>query len=171
MSGDEAARQARSAIEKLGAMIPVLSGYIERDMLREVDKLQREHLAGLVDRGRATLQRKVAEWSRGGVLAGLGTAGSLDKLLDRYANRLRHADYGSSGLFDAVKISKAELGKIYQFDLNLLEKVMAFTSAIEALGAAPDDAQLRALLTEAEQADHDFDRRETVYHDVIQGAH
>ncbi len=170
MSGDEAARQARNAIEKLGAMIPVLSGYIERDMLREVDKLQRDHWAGLVDRGRASLQRKVADWSRSGSLAGLGTASSLDKLLDRYANRIRHADYGSSGLFDAVKIGKAELGKIYQFDLSLLEKVTALSNELAALGATADDAQLRGLLSAAEQADRDFDRRETVYHDVIQGA-
>lgn len=173
MKGPEAAHQSRNPIERLGAMIPVLSGYLERGMLREVDKLERDHLAGLIDRARGTLQRKIQDATRAGALAGLDTAASLDKLLDRYANRIRHADYGASGLFDAIKIGQPQLEALYSFDVALIEKVTALGAAIDGLaiapGSIPDAGAWRALLAAAETADHDFDRRETVYHDVIQG--
>ena len=44
----ERARERRNILERLGAKIPGFSGYLEREMRREVDKLQRDWLADQV---------------------------------------------------------------------------------------------------------------------------
>ena len=55
------------------------------------------------------MQGKIRDWSRAGNLANLDLASSIEKLLDSLGNRIRHADYGYTGFFDAVKIGEEEL--------------------------------------------------------------
>ena len=132
------ARERRNILERLGSKIPGFSGYLEREMRREVDKLQRNWLADQVDRARFAINGKIREWSREGRLDNLDRAGSIEKSLDRMANRIRHADYGSSGFFDAVKIGEA--GK-HGVRIPLLKdqvKLMA-----DALGGQFFDKRLR----------------------------
>ena len=52
----ERARDRRNILEKLGAKIPGFHGYLEREMRREVDKLQRDWLAAQVDRARFAMK-------------------------------------------------------------------------------------------------------------------
>lgn len=169
MAGLDAAQARRNLLERFGAKIPLLAGYLERDLLREVDKLEREYLADVVDRTRGSLQRKIHDWSRQGALTGIDLASSLDKLLDRFGNRIRHADYGASGVFDAVKIGEPELAKLYHFDVALLDTVEALSKSVANLGDKPDPEALRLALGQAEQADRSFDHRATIYHDVVPG--
>ena len=109
----ENARERRNFLERLGSKIPGFNGYLEREMRREVDKLQRDWLATQVDRARFAINGRIRDWSRDGRLDNLDRASSVEKALDRLANRIRHADYGSSGFFDAVKIGQSELDRIY----------------------------------------------------------
>ncbi|HHQ49691.1 MAG TPA: hypothetical protein ENK19_12515 [Acidobacteria bacterium] len=166
--GLESARQRRNLLERLGAKIPGIQGYLEREMRREVDKMERDWIAQRLDRARQSLQQKIAEWSRRGNLANLDLASSLEKLLDRFANRVRHADYGYTGYFDAVKIYEPELDRIYSFDLELIEKVEELTDGIEALPKTASEEALSALLEKARQADEAFDQRATIFEEVTQ---
>ena len=86
--GMEQARDRRNFLEKLAAKIPGFGGYLEREMRREVDKMQRDWLASQVDRGRFAINSKVRDWTRGGRLDNLDLAGSIEKALDRLANRI-----------------------------------------------------------------------------------
>jgi hypothetical protein len=162
----ERARERRNILERLGAKIPGFSGYLEREMRREVDKLQRDWLAEQVDRARFAINGKIREWSRHGRLENLDRAGSIEKSLDRLANRIRHADYGSSGFFDAVKIGQAELDRIYEFDLALTDTVEYLAFQVEQLPETADDQMLSRLLDAVEGADKKFDERATVFEDV-----
>lgn len=163
----EKARERRNILERLGAKIPGFSGYLEREMRREVDKLQRDWLADQVDRARFAINGKIREWTRQGVLENLDRASSIEKALDRLANRIRHADYGSSGFFDAVKIGQAELDRIYEFDLGLSDTVEYLALQVEQLPETADEQMLQRLLEAVEGADTKFDRRATVFEDVI----
>ncbi len=170
--GIEAATQRRNLLERIGAKIPGFKGYLNRELRREVDKMQRDWLAGQVDRGRQGVQAKIRDWARAGKLANLDIAASLEKLLDRFANRIRHADYGYTGMFDAVKIGRAELDRVYQFDLGLMDQIEALARAIESLPGSADETELRILLERVEQADRAFDERATVFEDVTRkGGH
>jgi hypothetical protein len=166
--GLEQARERRNLLEELGSKIPGFSGYLEREMRREVDKLQRDWLAHQVDRARFAINGKVRDWTRKGRLDGLDLAGSIEKSLDRLANRIRHADYGSSGFFDAVKIGEAELDRLYAFDLALTNTVEYLALQVEQLPDTADEEMLRRLLDAAESADKKFDERATVFEDVVQ---
>jgi hypothetical protein len=162
----EKAREHRNFLERLGAKIPGFSGYLEREMRRDVDKLQRDWLADQIDRARFAINGKIREWSRAGRLEHLDLASSIEKSLDRLANRIRHADYGSSGFFDAVKIGQVELDRIYQFDLALSDSVEYLAVQVEQLPETADDRMLSRLLDAVEGADTKFDERATVFEGV-----
>jgi hypothetical protein len=166
--GLEQARERRNILEELGSKIPGFSGYLEREMRREVDKLQRDWLAHQVDRARFAINGKVRDWTRKGRLDLLDLAGSTEKSLDRLANRIRHADYGSSGFFDAVKIGEAELDRLYAFDLALTDTVEYLALQVEQLPDTADEEMLRRLLDATESADRKFDERATVFEEVTQ---
>jgi hypothetical protein len=108
------------------------------------------------------------DWTRTGRLANLDLAGSTEKALDRLANRIRHADYGSSGFFDAVKIGEAELDRLYAFDLALSESVEYLALQVEQLPETADEQMLSRLLDATGAADRKFDERATVFEDVTQ---
>ena len=166
--GMERARDRRNILEELGAKIPGFRGYLEREMRREVDKMQRDWLAGQVDRARFAINGKIRDWTRGARLENLDRAGSIEKGLDRLANRIRHADYGSSGFFDAIKIGEAELDRLYEFDLALSESVEYLALQVEQLPDSADEQMLSRLLDATESADRKFDERATVFEDVTQ---
>ena len=162
----ENARERRNILELLGSKIPGFKGYLEREMRREVDKLQRDWLADQVDRARFAINGKIREWTREARLENLDRASSVEKSLDRLANRIRHADYGSSGFFDAVKIGQAELDRIYEFDLALTDTVEYLALQVEQLPETADEQMLDRLLDAVEGADKKFDERATVFEDV-----
>jgi hypothetical protein len=168
MDGFENARESRNWLEKLGEKIPGFRGYLDRELRREVDKMQRDFLAAEIDRARQGLQAKIRAWSRKGILNHLDIASTTEKLLDRLANRIRHADYGSSGFFDAVKIGESQLEGLYRFDLELSNMVGALSEQIDALPDSADEGALLALLDSVEKADRLFDERRTVIEDVTQ---
>ena len=121
------------------------------------------HRIGQVDRARQGVQSKVRDWARAGALGNLDLAASLEKLLDRFGNRIRHADYGYSGFFDAVKIWEDELDRLYEFDLALTERVEELALRIESLSSTAEEMELRDVLQATEEADKAFDERATVF--------
>ncbi len=129
-----AAREARNLLERLGARVPGFTGYLERELRREVDQLLRAELAGRLDRARAG----VAAFTRTlqlGAPGRLERLASLEKSLDGAGNALRHAGSGYGGMFDAVKVREEQLEALYRFDLDLVERVDAVREASAALGA------------------------------------
>lgn len=164
--GLEGAEERRNWLERIAAKIPGIKGYLDRELRRDVDKMQREWLAHQLDRGRGSVQEHIREWSRSGELANLDLASSLDKALDRLANRVRHADYGYTGFFDVVKIREAELDRLYEFDLNLMTVVEDLALRIESLPSTAAEPALRSLVEAVQEADRTFDDRGTIFEDV-----
>jgi predicted transcriptional regulator len=155
------ARAGQNALERLANAIPGFRGYRERELRRDTDRLQREHLASRLDGNKKALNDLAAAATRGG--------GSLDvindvetarKRLDKVANRIRYADRGYSGFFDAVKVDEAMLERIYQFDLQLLEGVEVIRGATEGARTASDaKAALEQVVREIDALDQHLDAR------------
>ena len=137
-----AARDARNLLERLGARVPGFSGYLERELRREVDQLLRADLAGRLDAARAGVAAftRTLHLGAGGRLERLA---ALEKSLDGVANALRHAGSGYGGMFDAVKVDEDQLEALYRFDLDLVERVDAAREASAAL--RPDEATVIRL--------------------------
>jgi uncharacterized protein YukE len=133
----ERARAARNVLERLGKKVPVFSGYLDRELTREIDQLVRAHLANSLDAARAS----VAEYTRTlhlGAAGRIERLGSLDKELGALANAVRHASSGYAGLFDAMKVKQEQLEAIYHLEVTFVEDVEAVAEAAEHLSEGDD---------------------------------
>ncbi len=130
------ARAGQNALEKLASAIPGFKGYRERELRRDADRQQREHLAARLEANKKALNELADQATRGGALDAINDIEAARKRLERVAARVRYAERGYSGFFDAVKVDETVLGRIYQFDLSLLEGVEAVRAATEAARAA-----------------------------------
>ena len=131
------ARAGQNALERLMNSIPGFKGYRERDLRRDADRLQREHLALRLEQVKKALNRVAADLSRGGDLEPINDVETARKRLDKVVNRIRYAERGYSGFFDAVKVDETVLARVYQFDMGLVDDVDGVWSAASAAEAAP----------------------------------
>lgn len=149
----------RNWLERLGDKIPGYSGYVAKERRRDIDKMQREHLA---DRLRATkqpLSDLMRELSSTGRLFEVGPLDRVSKKLDQIENRVRFASYGYSGFFDVAKIQEPQLDAIHSFDLALVEKVEALERQARELGQKGATAEgLKTAASELELAANDLNQ-------------
>src|SRR5258706_712364 len=131
------ARAAQNALERLMNSVPGFKGYRERDLRRDADRLQREHISARLEDGKKALNQVANAITRGGDLDVINDVETARKRLDKVANRIRYAERGYSGFFDAVKVDETVLAKVYQFDMGLIEDV----DGVRAASAAADAAQ------------------------------
>src|SRR5262245_34588248 len=101
------ARAAQNLIERIANKIPGFAGYRERELRRDADRLEREHLAKRLEQQKATLNTLANAATRGGSLDAINDIETARKRLDKIVARVRYADRGYSGFFDAVKIDEA----------------------------------------------------------------
>jgi hypothetical protein len=160
----EAGRNARNLLERLATRVPGFSGYLERELRREIDQLLRNDLAGRLDAARASTTAFTRTLHLGAE-GRLERVASIDKSLDALANAIRHAGSGYGGLFDAAKVREEQLEALYRFDLDLVDDVDAVREAAGALG--PDDETLLRLEQAVAKARAEFGRREEVVRGVF----
>jgi len=170
--GYEEAKAQRNVLERLGDKIPGFRGFQNRELRRDVDKLQREHIAGEIGRLKTTLRDRARAYTDAGQIALLGPFDRLDRQLDGLSQTVRFADYGATGLFDAVKIGEAELQKLYDFDLSLLDDLAALrteVAGIPAPGAADAAAALDQVQQHVRAVEDKWRGREQVISNVVRG--
>jgi len=106
----------RDIFSKLLSYVPGFSGYIERSNRRAADQMLRDQV-GLKY---SELAKRLSDIKKDMVDAGqfdlLEEIDSLGMKLTTFADRVKTASYGYSGLFDSVKINEAELAQLYTFD-------------------------------------------------------
>ena len=144
-NGFEEARRGRNWLERLGEKIPGFRGFQDLSLRRDVDKLQREHLARRVSRLKVAVRGKARAYTDAGQIGLLHLFDRLDRKLDGLAQAIRFADYGASGLFDAVKIREGELERLYELDLSLLSDLSDLSGDLSAV-PLPGDGDGRDAL-------------------------
>ncbi|MHB0875916.1 MAG: hypothetical protein ACYC5O_07715 [Anaerolineae bacterium] len=131
--------QGLGGFERAVRHIPGYRGYAERESAREADKLLRDSVvAGLTaETDRLTdAQRRLLD---SGGLKYLDEVEGTVRRLQTLANTVRTGAYGYAGLFDAVKVEKAELSALYEQDARLLDAIPTLTAVTDALLAAVGD--------------------------------
>src|SRR3981081_1046991 len=96
-NGYEQAQGQRNLLERLGAKIPGYRGFQDRELRRDVDKLQREHLAAELGRLKALRPTRARASPDAVQLGALAPFGRLDRQLDGLQQTIRFSDYGASG--------------------------------------------------------------------------
>ena len=161
----------RNWLERLGDKIPGYSGYVDRERRRDIDKLQRDHLADRVRGIKGPANDVMRELSSGGRLFEVGPVDRILKKLDRFENRIRFASYGYTGFFDVVKIHAQQLDGIYQFDLALVEQVDKLEAKVRDLkGQAATAEGLKTAAADIEgfvdELERTFDSRQSAIDQV-----
>jgi len=155
------ARAGQNALEKLANAIPGFSGYRERDLRRDADALQREHLAKRLEGVKGPLNEWSSQAGRSGDLEIINDIETARKRLDAAVARIRFADRGYSGFFDVVKVDDAALARVYEFDLSLLELVEGvYSSSADASAKSPKE-KVQAVLSALKALDGRLAERET----------
>ena len=168
--GFEEAKQRRNWLERLGEKIPGFRGYQNRELRREVDKMQREHLASEMRRLKIAVRDGARAYTDAGKIGVLHRFDRLDRRLGGLSQAVRFADYGASGLFDVVKVYEAELERLYQFDLSViddLEGVGAGIAALPSPGQGDAGAALEAVLASLGALEEKWDQRGEVIAGVV----
>jgi hypothetical protein len=157
-------------VKKIIGKVPGFKGYVERQARRDADKLMRDTI---FTRFRE-LEGRISQVQRDFLDQGeIDFVDDLERAaikLRTFADRVRTATRGYSGLFDAVKINEDELAKLYEYDaamLDLGEEVGRAIDNVEAsVGTDGLKAAVRHLEATAQQAVTVFDHRE----EVVRGA-
>ncbi len=172
-NGYDEARGQRNFLERLGDKIPGYRGFQDRELRRDVDRLQREHLASELGRLKGVLRESARDFTDAGKIGALSHFDRLDRQLDGLSQTIRFSDYGATGLFDPVKIGDAELQRIYEFDLSLVDDLSVLESQIAAVprpGAEDPNPALDQLLQTARGLDDKWKQREQVIGNVVRTA-
>ena len=69
------------------------------------------------------LNEVAGQATRSGSLDVMNDIETARKRLDKVVARIRYADRGYAGFFDAIKVDEDMLGRVYQFDLDLIHLV------------------------------------------------
>jgi len=151
---------------KLLAKIPGFQGYIERQNRRAADKLLRDTVANEFEEVWRRISTVQSDLTAQGTLEYVDDMESAAIKYRQFIDRVRNASYGYSGLFDAVKINEAELTKIYQYDLTMVNLVDEANRAVDtvesSIGTDGLPAAIRNLKSLATKAVDVFNHRSEV---------
>ena len=157
------ARAAQNLLERLANKIPGFKGYRERELRRDADKIQREHLASLLEQAKPVLNTLSANATRGGSLDVINDIETARKRLDKVIARVRYADRGYSGFFGPIKVDEAMLERVYQFDLGLLVHMEEIQLAAQQASSSADVAAgVRELIARIDALDARLTDREAI---------
>jgi hypothetical protein len=160
MSILDKARAGQNFLEQIANAIPGFKGYREKELRRDADKLQREHLASELEHTKKVLDQIARDATRGGSLDVINDVETARKRLDKAVAKVRYADRGYAGFFDAIKVDEQALERVYQFDLGLIADVHAVKGAAQAGGDAK--AALAGMLATLDALDSRMNDREQI---------
>ena len=150
--------------KKILSYIPGFKGYMERQARRDSDKLLRETVAARFEQQWGRISAIQRDFISSGDIQSVDDLEAAAIKLRTFADRVRRATRGYSGLFDAVKINETELLQLYQYDSQMLalsdEVGRAIDNVEASVGADGLPAALRNLKNVSQQCIDVFDRRE-----------
>lgn len=153
--------QRRRLLEQLAGMIPGYSQYQQQEKRRDADKQNRDFLYADLRTAVSDVGKLALSQTGEGKLDALAEIDRIERKLRTVADRIRLADYGYAGFFDAFKIKEEDLDNMYQFDLSMAELVKKIKEMAEKLNSAGDKAgALTSLDNAIEELDTRFDERE-----------
>lgn len=143
--------EGRGKLKELLLKIPGFKGYIEMEDRRTADKMVRDVVA---DRFQEQLDRLT------GIMTEFVDRGDLvymDKLegaavkIRTFIDKIRHAVYGYSGFFDAIKVDETKLEKLYGYDQALLDGIDGISETLNNLASAVESDQIKTLIASLTQ--------------------
>lgn len=152
--------------KKILSKVPGFGGYIERQKRRDSDKLIREYLFDQFRELEGRVSRMQRDFISQGEIKYVDDLEATAIKLRTFADRIKTAARGYSGLFDAVNVNEEELAQIYEYDASMLDLVGEVSHALDnvesSVGTDGLPAAIRHLETEAADCVQAFNDRENV---------
>ncbi len=155
--------------EKLLMIFPGYKGYKEKELVRETDRIVRDGLFRRLRGSLSDLRRFYSLLvSRGGLSEDAKRVESLIYRLDSLAEKTRHAPYGYSPLFHVSKVDEEKLGRMLEYDLQLVDVIASMNTLTKKL-LAPDTTPeaLHSLITEVEQSINEYEVKLSERDDIL----
>jgi len=169
-NGFDEAKAQRNWLERLGEKIPGFRGFQDRELRREVDKMQREYLAGSIADLKSVVRDRARSYTDAAQIGSLHLFDRLDRRLDGLSQAIRFSDYGVTGFFDVEKIGEEELAKVYEFDLSLLGDIETLSGSLSAIPTPekenPEDA-VETALRQLGELEEKWSGRGAVINDIV----
>lgn len=160
----EKAKSEMGTIERLLKGLPIIRGYVDKELRRDADYRVRQTIAGELENEKQriyALQQRLI--SSGGLRYVDDVDGAVQKL-QTLIDRIRTASYGYAGLFNAVRIKEEQLDALHRFDVALAARTYEVREAVDALGEAIRQNEnvldaIEALSSKAGELNRLFDDR------------
>jgi hypothetical protein len=135
------AKDQMGAIERLLKGLPIVRGYMDKELRREADRRLRETLSSTLEAEKQRIFNIQKKLLSSGGLRYLDDVDEVVQKLQTLTDRIRHASYGYAGLFDAVKIREEQLDALHRFDVALAARVYEIQEQINKLADAASSGE------------------------------
>ncbi len=138
----------RGKLKELLLKIPGFKGYIELEDRRTADKILRDVIADRYQEQVDRLSEIQTDFVDRGDLAYVDDLEAVVVKLRTFIDRIRHAAYGYSSFFSAIKIDAEKLDKIYDYDFALLSGADRLADALVNLESIEDPEKLKDFISD-----------------------
>jgi hypothetical protein len=138
----------RGKLKELLIKVPGFKGYIEMEDRRTADKMLREVVADRYQEVLDKLTGVQTEFVDRGDLAFLDDLETIVVKIRTFIDKIRHAAYGYSGFFSAIKVDAKKLDRLYDYDNALLDGTASMEEVIDSLASAVEEDQIKPLIAD-----------------------
>lgn len=117
--------------DKIGNLIPGYKGYVIRDEKRNTDKKFRDELVSRLNQSEEFIIRYQKDLMKSDDVTNLTLWEQSRKALNTISTKIKYSTYGESSFFSEKQLKEEELEIIYNFDLELTEKVSLIVKTIQ----------------------------------------
>ncbi|RLC97697.1 MAG: hypothetical protein DRI46_12540 [Chloroflexi bacterium] len=143
--------EGRGKLKELLLKIPGFKGYIALEDRRTADKMVRDVAADRYQEQLDRLTGIMTEFVDRGDLVYLDKLEGVAVKIRTFIDKIRHAVYGYSGFFDAIKVDEAKLEKLYGYDQSLLDGIDSISETLNSLASAVESDQIKSLIASLTQ--------------------
>jgi hypothetical protein len=130
------AKANMGTIERLLKGLPIIRGYVDKELRREADYRLRQTIAAALEAEKQRMYDLQKKLLKGGGLLYMDDLDSAVTRVQRLADRVKTASYGFAGLLDAVKIQEDQLDALHRFDVGLAARTYEVQAAVDSLVGA-----------------------------------
>ncbi len=124
------------AIERLLKGLPIIRGYVDKELRRDADYRLRQTIAEGLTAEKQRIYSLQQNLLRNGGLRYLDDVDGVVQKLQTLADRVTTASYGYAGLFNAVRIKEEQLDALHRFDVALAARTYEISEAVDGLEKA-----------------------------------
>jgi hypothetical protein len=139
--------------------VPGLRVYLQREGMRDADKLIRDELVERLDKVKKTLDKAKSRRVDQGSLKNLDKLDRATRKVEKVRDTIKFDSRGYRGIFDPEEVAENELAALLEFDTKLFEYVDILDGEAEKV-ASMDDSQLQDAL-------YDFEEKVEGLHDTL----